>query len=182
MGCQRQETLLWFVLVPAAAYLLAGVLFLLAGFRAMLRQRGQTVRSRSRDRLELLTMRIGIFGVIYTVPATCVLAALLYEYTSRPLWLTQHEVHPNVEILMLKLFMTLIVGVIAGLWTVSLQPCKVWRRSLARFRKRPLPPYLERVPTACPHHAAGPAVAEPAPHRQPRRNRDAWRPGGETEV
>ena len=155
------QTLLGFVLVPAFVYLVAGISFLLAGFRAIFRERGQTVRSRSVERLEMLTMRIGIFGVIYTVPATCVLAALLYEYTSREQWLTQLDVHPNVEILMLKIFMTLIVGIIGGLWMASLQPCQVWRRSLQRFQKRPVPPYLERVPTSCPHYHSG--SLKPAP-------------------
>ncbi|XP_043216101.1 frizzled-4-like [Amphibalanus amphitrite] len=184
VGNQDLQTLLGFVLIPAFVYLVAGISFLLAGFRAIFRERGQAVRSRSVERLEMLTMRIGIFGVIYTVPATCVLAALLYEYTSREQWLTQLDVHPNVEILMLKIFMTLIVGIIGGLWMASLQPCQVWRRSLQRFQKRPVPPYLERVPTSCPHHhhsgSLEPAT-RPARHHS-RRPRDAWRPGGETQV
>ncbi|XP_037083005.1 frizzled-4-like [Pollicipes pollicipes] len=185
VGNQNLDTLLGFVLIPTFVYLVAGISFLLAGFRAIFRDRGQVVRSRSNDRLEMLTMRIGIFGIIYTVPATCVLAALVYEYTSRQLWLTHHNVHPNVEILMLKIFMNLIVGIIGGLWMMSLQPCKVWRHSLRRFKKRPVPPYLERVPTTCPHH---PPPPEPAPRptlhysRHSRDSRDAWRSGGETQV
>ncbi|KAF0301547.1 Frizzled-5 [Amphibalanus amphitrite] len=77
----------WFVLAPLAAGLLLGMSFLLAGFVALCRVRGVLKQHRgAQDRLERLMMRIGVFSVLYTVPAALVIASLVYEQYRRSDW------------------------------------------------------------------------------------------------
>lgn len=38
------------------------------------------------NKLEKLMVRIGVFSVLYTVPAVCVIACNVYEYLSREQW------------------------------------------------------------------------------------------------
>ena len=77
----------WFLLAPLAAGLLLGASFLLAGFVALCRVRGALKQHRgAQDRLERLMLRIGVFSVLYTVPAALVVASLVYEQHRREDW------------------------------------------------------------------------------------------------
>jgi hypothetical protein len=95
-------------------------------------------------------VRIGIFALFYTVPATCVLGANLYEYLSRDSWYLvgfgSINDRPNVEIFTLKIFMSLVIGIKTGLWIWSSKtPLTTWRKVGKRLvqKKQPLPPYLQ---------------------------------------
>uniref|UniRef100_A0A3Q3VNE0 Uncharacterized protein n=1 Tax=Mola mola TaxID=94237 RepID=A0A3Q3VNE0_MOLML len=87
------------------------------------------------DKLEKLMVRIGIFSVLYTVPATCVIACYFYERLNMDYWrIVSGEQKcvdssvpesdecvlktsiPAVEIFMVKIFMLLVVGITSGMW------------------------------------------------------------------
>ncbi|XP_070273041.1 frizzled-8-like [Myotis yumanensis] len=78
VGNQNLNSLRGFVLGPPVLYLLVGTLCLLAGFvslfriRSVIKQGGTTT-----DKLEKLMIRIGIFTLLYTVPASIVVACYL---------------------------------------------------------------------------------------------------------
>ena len=84
VGNQDRAALTGFVLGPLIAYLLIGTIFILAGFLALfkirhnLKQDGTNIR-----KLEKLMAKIGIFSVLYTVPATCVIGCYFYEQLKR---------------------------------------------------------------------------------------------------
>lgn len=129
VGNQNTDTLMGFAIAPFIVYLLFGTSFLIAGFMALFRIRNQVKSDGVKtDKLEVLMVRIGIFSVLYTVPATCVIACQLYEYTSRDSWYMGNSTNkPNIEIFMLKLFMSLVVGITSGMWIWSAKTVNSWK-------------------------------------------------------
>ncbi|XP_058810479.1 frizzled-5-like [Phymastichus coffea] len=130
-----------FIIAPLLVYLLLGTTFLFAGFVSLFRIRSVIKRQpgAKADKLEKLMIRIGIFSVLYTVPASAVLACYLYETLYRIDWLTsltcpcEERVKPIYSILMLKYFMALAVGITSGVWIWSGKTIDSWRRLWRRL-------------------------------------------------
>ena len=136
VGNQNMTNLRGFVLAPLILYLLLGTSFLLAGFvslfriRDAIRQQGQ----QRTEKLEKLMIRIGIFSVLYTVPATIVIACHFYEQHFRHEWETtitcpcnNSGAKPDYSVFMLKYFMCLAVGITSGFWVWSSKTLTSWR-------------------------------------------------------
>lgn len=129
-----------FILAPLLVYLLLGTSFLLAGFVSLFRIRSVIKRQpgAKANKLEKLMIRIGVFSVLYTVPASAVLACHLYESTMRNDWLESlacpchRRIRPMYSILMLKYFMALAVGITSGVWIWSGKTLDSWRRRWRR--------------------------------------------------
>ncbi|XP_033741128.1 frizzled-4-like [Pecten maximus] len=128
VGNQNTKTLLVFAIVPLLVYLVIGVSFLVAGFVSLYRIREQIKSDGVKtDKLEVLMVRIGIFSVLYTVPATCVVGCLFYEYVYRDTWYRKDSSSlPKIEIFMLKIFMSLVVGITSGMWIWSTKTVNSW--------------------------------------------------------
>lgn len=191
VGNQSLSNLMIFVLGPLFAYLLIGTSFLLAGFLALFRIRKQMKTGGTQTtKLEVLMVRIGVFSVLYTVPATCVVASYFYEYGNRELWLmtptpaasggttgplgpgssfsmgtstvapsTVSPPRPNIEIFMLKIFMSLVVGITSGMWIWSSKTFKSWQKLGRRV-------VLPHQPPSCGqgyHHHFHSASSSPQP-------------------
>jgi frizzled protein 4 len=180
VGNQRLDTLLRFVLVPLFVYLLVGTLFLLAGFVALFRIRKHMKNDGTKtDKLEVLMVRIGIFSVLYTVPATCVVACYFYEYSSRESWVAANsKATPNIEIFMLKIFMSLVVGITSGMWIWSTKTLNSWKKFTSRLFKKntqntgaiPPPGAVHLGPGVaggCHGGAVGPTMGHPNVHSLP---------------
>lgn len=130
VGNQNTQTLLGFSVAPSLVYLVVGVAFLIAGFIALLRVQSQDrVNGVKSAKIENLMIRVGIFSLLYTIPAAIVIACLLYEYASRDSWYLRDTIHsePKMEIFMLKVFMTLVVGITSGMWIWSSKTINSWR-------------------------------------------------------
>ncbi|XP_018645051.1 frizzled, putative [Schistosoma mansoni] len=147
-----------FILIPMCIYLTLGTIFLLAGFVALFKIRNeiklQTRGHLKTDKLEKLMIRIGIFGVLYTVPATIVIACYCYELYNRDIWNKAHNcpsddgftlhinppiyanVQPEYAIFMLKYFMSLVVGITSGFWIWSSKTVNSWQLCLKRVFSR----------------------------------------------
>lgn len=145
VGVYDSQPLLWFVIIPLVTFLLAGTGFLIAGFIAMFHIR--TVVKNSAEakvgKLERLMVRIGIFSVLYTVPATVTIACYFYEYTRGASWMKawmykdcpdqQYEnVEPDFIVFIIKYFMMLIVGITSGFWIWSSKTFESW----GNFRRK----------------------------------------------
>jgi len=79
---EATRTLIGFVLVPLVIYLLVGISLVAAGFVAMFRIRHDLLEASAlvgMRQLEKLMVKVGAFAVLYTVPATCVVACWFYE-------------------------------------------------------------------------------------------------------
>jgi len=84
VGSQNSKSLMGFVIAPLFVYLIFGTIFLLAGIIALFRIRNSVRKDGLKtEKLEALMIKIGIFSVAYTVPATVVIACYFYEYANR---------------------------------------------------------------------------------------------------
>ena len=157
VGNQDTIALTGFVLAPLIVYLLIGTLFILAGFVALFRIRNNLKQDGTNIRkLEKLMAKIGVFSVLYTVPATCVIGCYFYERVNYSVWIfeaastncaydkntqqkdcTLSESIPQVEVYMLKIFMSLAVGTTSGMWIWSYKTINSWKRFCSnRFSRR----------------------------------------------
>jgi hypothetical protein len=134
VGNQDLIALAAFVLGPQFTYLIIGTLFLIAGFVALFRVRSTVQRTgqAKTDKLERLIVRIGIFSVLSTIPATAVIACYFYEYANKEYWYYGKRdlavAEPNFSIFVIKLFMSLFVGIISGMWVWSPKTVKSWKK------------------------------------------------------
>jgi len=157
VGNQDTAALTGFVLAPLIVYLLVGTLFILSGFVALFRIRNNLKNDGGTNirKLEKLMAKIGIFSVLYAVPATCVIGCYFYERINfqnwtdmskgipcRPLKGGQKDCVldksiPTVEVYMLKIFMSLVVGITSGMWIWSHKTVHSWRNFCSRrFNRR----------------------------------------------
>lgn len=137
VGNQSLENLRGFVLAPLFVYLIIGTSFLLAGFVSLFRIRS-VIKQQGRgktDKLERLMIRIGVFSVLYTVPATIVIACYFYEQHLRERWertrtclCADDAAAPDYSVFMLKYFMCLVVGITSGFWIWTGKTVDSWRK------------------------------------------------------
>ncbi|KAK6490763.1 frizzled-1-like [Huso huso] len=152
VGINNVDALRGFVLAPLFVYLFIGTSFLLAGFVSLFRIRTIMKHDGTKtEKLEKLMVRIGIFSVLYTVPATIVIACYFYEQAFREQWekswLSQtcktYAIHcppnnyphmtPDFTVFMIKYLMTLIVGITSGFWIWSGKTLNSWRKFYTRL-------------------------------------------------
>ncbi|XP_052127129.1 frizzled-2-like [Frankliniella occidentalis] len=155
VGNQNADNLRVFVLAPLLLYLVLGLSFLIGGFvslfriRSVIKQQGGMGGRSKAYKLEKLMIRIGIFSVLYAVPATIVIGCHLYESSLFTDWMTPLACQcgatpatpqrPLYSVLMLKYFMALAVGITSGVWIWSGKTLDSWRRLWARLcGRRPL--------------------------------------------
>ena len=143
VGNQNIKNLWGFVMAPLFFYLMTGTLFLLAGFvslfriRKVIKQQGTT----RTEKLERLMIRIGVFSVLYTVPATIVIACYFYEQYYKELWAEayncqyceKNKYKPDYSIFMLKYFMCLVVGITSGFWIWTGKTLDSWKLFYGRL-------------------------------------------------
>ncbi|GFS02814.1 frizzled-7 [Elysia marginata] len=140
------DALRGFVLAPLVVYLIIGTSFLLAGFVSLFRIRTIMKSDGTKtDKLEKLMVRIGIFSVLYTVPATIVIACYFYEQAFRDKWMVtwwdgnakyynsnrlygvSSKPWPDFNVFMIKYLMTVIVGITSGVWIWTGKTFQSWR-------------------------------------------------------
>lgn len=171
VGSMDVHALTGFVLVPLACYLALGTSFLLSGFVALFHiRRVMKTGGENTDKLEKLMVRIGVFSVLYTVPATCVIACYLYERLHTERWralAAQRRCRldertqsldcrlaasiPAVEVFLLKIFMLLVVGITSGVWIWTAKTLQAWRSVCGRRLRR----HSRRKPASVVAHAHG---------------------------
>lgn len=165
-GFSSVQALRGFVLAPLFVYLVVGTCFLLAGFVALFRIRTIMKHDGTRtDKLEKLMVRIGIFSVLYLVPATIVIGCYFYEQSHRGDWMNSWyakicqkyqlgscprvtvQSQPDFAVFMIKYLMTLIVGITSGFWIWSSKTVSSWTKFYHRlFRIRPKEDVLSPTP------------------------------------
>ncbi|XP_035287966.1 frizzled-1-like [Anguilla anguilla] len=152
VGINSVDALRGFVLAPLFVYLFIGTSFLLAGFVSLFRIRTIMKHDGTKtEKLEKLMVRIGIFSVLYTVPATIVIACYFYEQAFREQWerswvsqtcktyavpCPEHnppQMSPDFTVFMIKYLMTLIVGITSGFWIWSGKTLNSWRKFYTRL-------------------------------------------------
>lgn len=163
IGIWNSEALRGFVLIPLCVYLVLGTIFLFAGFVSLFRIRTVMKHDGTKtDKLEKLMIRIGVFGVLYTVPALIVIACLFYEQGHFDSWMmTWHgdmckirmysipcpfdrsePDRPRFEMFMIKYLMTMIVGITSSFWIWSGKTLISWRQFFDKIKGRRVEAYV----------------------------------------
>ncbi|XP_039286492.1 frizzled-10 [Nilaparvata lugens] len=161
--CQVSEVAtMGFVVAPQGILLGVGLLIAGRGAAALVQVRREVRRSGSATaKLERLMTRLAVFTALYVLPTLGALACTLYEAWHRPRWrslalLSALDCQANprcvagpayaahsagVEVVLLRLFLSLVVGVSSGMWVWSGKTCRSWTRLFTAPRKgdRPLP-------------------------------------------
>ncbi|MBN3322511.1 FZ10B protein, partial [Atractosteus spatula] len=170
VGSMDIKALTGFVLIPLSCYLIIGTSFLLSGFVALFHIRKiMKTEGENTDKLEKLMVRIGVFSVLYTVPATCVIACYFYERLNMDYWKVLASAQkclesstsspgaeecimknsiPAVEIFMVKIFMLLVVGITSGMWIWTSKTLQSWQN---RTRRKPASVFTSSGPYIKPH-------------------------------
>ncbi|KPP63878.1 frizzled-10-like [Scleropages formosus] len=176
VGSMDVKALTGFVLIPLSCYLVVGTSFLLSGFVALFHiRRVMKTEGENTDKLEKLMVRIGVFSVLYTVPATCVIACYFYERLNMDYWQIKAREQtcvegggqepeacvmkssiPAVEIFMVKIFMLLVVGITGGMWIWTSKTLQSWqnvfsRKLKKRVRRKPASVFANGGPYIKPH-------------------------------
>ncbi|XP_030751150.1 frizzled-2 [Sitophilus oryzae] len=162
VGIWNVEAMRTFILIPLVIYLIIGTAFLTSGFVSLFRIRTVMKHEGTKtEKLEKLMIRIGIFSVLYTLPALIVIGCLFYESTYFDDWMAtwwtdicrntkysvpcplpvkkQKKSYPRFEAFMIKYLMTMIVGITSSVWIWSgfgktVHSWKVFFNSLRRRR------------------------------------------------
>lgn len=110
-----------------------GTLFICAGLVALFKIRSNLQKDGAKtDKLERLMVKIGVFSVLYTVPASTVIGCYLYQLSH---W-GEFRASPQdsyVASEMLRIFMSLLVGITSGMWIWSAKTLHTWQRCSARL-------------------------------------------------
>lgn len=137
VGNQNINNLRGFVLIPLFVYLIIGSTFLIAGFVSLVRIRNVIKHQNGGkiEKLERLMIRIGVFSLLYTIPATIVLACYFYEQYLKDQWeksvicpCSDKTSKPDFAVFMLKYFMLLVVGITSGFWIWTGKTLETWKR------------------------------------------------------
>ncbi|CAI2725606.1 unnamed protein product [Schistosoma spindalis] len=91
-----------FIFAPLLIYLIIGIIFMIIGFIALFHIRGTIKLQRSRiieiQKLNKLILRIGIFGILYTIPNIIILFSIGYELHNTYLWQLGIACHCHYDI------------------------------------------------------------------------------------
>lgn len=136
VGNQNLNNLRGFVLIPLFVYLIIGSTFLIAGFVSLFRIRNviKNTNGGKIEKLERLMIRIGVFSLLYTIPATIVLACYFYEQHLKERWEKTvvcsclENAKPDFVVFMLKYFMCLVVGITSGFWIWTGKTVDTWKK------------------------------------------------------
>ncbi|KAL3057202.1 hypothetical protein OYC64_007641 [Pagothenia borchgrevinki] len=151
VGSMDPGALTGFVLIPLSCYLIIGTSFILTGFVALFHIRKvMKTEGTNTEKLEKLMVKIGIYSILYTVPATCVIVCYFYERLNMDYWKLRglqmkcgsfnglsgdcslHTSVPTVAVFMLKIFMSLVVGITSGVWVWSSKTLQTWQGLCSR--------------------------------------------------
>ncbi|XP_046837353.1 frizzled-9-like isoform X1 [Vespa crabro] len=163
--CQiADESALWLEVLPHAILIFLGCILAAVAGGALIRVR-RAIRSagRSATKLERLMTRLGIFALLYALPALGSLTCILHESSTRPRWRTlallaaldcrsAENCVPGpvyraagLEVALLRPFLSLVIGVTSGMWVWSGKTCRAWSKLLAAPSKP-----TRSIPTAQP--------------------------------
>lgn len=150
------EATIWLVAIPHGTLLLIGAVIGILGAAALVAVRSEILKSGgSAAKLERLMTRLAVFTALYVFPAVGALFCTLYEAFHNPeestavTIFTSDDSPPasyssNVEVALLRVFLSLVVGISSGMWVWSGKTCRAWKRLFSPPHK-PQPVPMSRV-------------------------------------
>lgn len=131
--------LLGFIL-PMCLILICGVTFMVVGFIGIVRVRHYMHKEGEQTHsLDKLSIRMGIFNIIYLIPAIIVVGCALYELIDQPAWcpaVNEAECpgchHANSAVVATRIICSLIIGILSGAWIWSKKTALSWKKAFGR--------------------------------------------------
>ena len=141
VGNHDSNTLTIFVIGPLLIYTMLSLSFFIAGIMAKLKIDNITQNdARNSLKPRRFLSRVGLFTFILFVPAVSLLGCYFYEHSNKEIWeksvnceCIQGKKRPIFYAFLLKYLMSLVVGVIIGLWILNTTTLKAW----GSFFKKP---------------------------------------------
>lgn len=148
VGSHDPNALLYFIIIPLGSFATIGAIVLMLGFCSLYRVRSAISHDGvNAIKLKRLMIRIGLFTTLYAVPTICVIGCHVYEYLFSSKWRDTaidraracHETNsvnacrltesiPFKEVFVLKIFMSLVLGISTGIWVSSNKTWNSWMR------------------------------------------------------
>ena len=93
VGNLDPDSLMYYVIIPLALYLLIGTVTLLFGFSYLFKIRRVIKREHGKEaiKLEKLMLKIGLFTVLYAVPMACIIAVNFLQFRNFSKWVKDAE-------------------------------------------------------------------------------------------
>ncbi|XP_014253072.1 frizzled-10-A-like [Cimex lectularius] len=146
------DSVVWLIALPHGLLLLTGSVAGVFGAVALINVRSEILKSGgSAAKLERLMTRLAVFTALYVFPALGSVFCSLYETLYRQedvICLTDNCTPPsptnNIEVALLRVFLSLVIGISSGMWVWSGKTCRAWKKLFTSPHKpQPLP--LTRV-------------------------------------
>ena len=155
-GLRNMNLMRGFLIAPLLLYLVLGACFLLAGFVSLFRIRNVMKHEGNKtDKLEKFMVRIGVFSIMFMVPAIIVICCYFYEQSSYNKWIDNWLKTNSIEfnlppdyvstilyendrgsmifsLFMVKYAMLLVVGITSSFWIWSNKTVSSWQRFFDR--------------------------------------------------
>ena len=142
VGLLDSETLLSFVIIPLALYLIIGIIMLMIGQCYSFKVKEEFEENGNKtDRLENLITRIGIFSFLYLVPSIIMIFCYIFEYVHMDNWMAHWlqslkqknsyrntEDHPNVTMAVLKYVAIHTRAIYSCIWIIVPNTTNSWKR------------------------------------------------------
>ena len=160
VGLLDSETLLNFVIIPLALYLIIGIIMLMIGQCYSFKVKEEFEENGNKtDRLENLITRIGVFSFLYLVPSIIMIFCYIFEYVHMDNWMahwleslgqnnsfrnldyeashrTQTEDHPNITMAVLKYVAIHTRAIYSCIWIIVPNTTNSWKRWFYRRLNR----------------------------------------------
>lgn len=144
-----KSSIVWLEVFPHGLMLTAGSIVGVFGAIALVNVRTEILKSGgSAAKLERLMTRLAVFTALYVFPALGSLFCSLYQTFQTKVECATPGCSPpassEVEVTLLRVFLSLVVGISSGMWVWSGKTCRAWKRIFTPPHKpQPLP--LTRV-------------------------------------
>lgn len=150
----REEAILWFIFIPQFLCLLTGgLLSIRTAFSLCYIRTSLLASGRGAQKLERLMIRLCLFTVMFVLVEFCYLVCTAYESWHRPWWKslallsaldcpTMGTCNPepmyhtaSIEVVLLRILFSLLVGVSSVMWVCSGKTYRTWRQVLHAPKK-----------------------------------------------
>ena len=136
--------LLFGYILPMIVIVLVGCTFMVIGFLGIIRVRSHFIKGgEETGSLDKLIIRMGIFNIIYLIPAIIVIGCTIYELVDQVYWCPNlsestycspcHRAASGVFIT--RILFSLVVGILSGMWIWSKKTLMSWKTAFGRCFK-----------------------------------------------
>lgn len=144
VGNHDINTLTIFVIAPLVVYCMLSLTFFVAGIVAICQSKKvlqhQSSMMVANTKESRYFSRIGFFTFVLFAPAISLIGCYFYEHNSRELWekstncpCIKQKQKPNLYLFLLKYFMSLMIGLVTGVWVLETRTIDTWKHFLRKM-------------------------------------------------